>query len=289
MKLWMRRLCLVWACFAVALAAAQETPAETPSSDSSEDVITGEGSEFLILAEVALGGGWPGYQLYNINLGFQKESFGLNFRTSWTEAGPYVSLAGRYFTPIPIPVPTFVSVGGGYFSGSPGGFATFGAQIPFGLDSPFQATIEAGAALSTDFGGNLEFLPTANITIGYTFFLDTTPLTEEEKLQRELARDRPAGCVVGEPDYSTIGSTFSRRLDSEIKKAKVKYAGVYNSPSYSVKWSSKDEKDGKAVWKGTWTGSAKEVLTGNTVSGSGSIVVNFSWNGCSWSMSYSLN
>ncbi|MCA9836900.1 MAG: hypothetical protein KC422_08295 [Trueperaceae bacterium] len=287
MNKWILRVAALLLCIALGLGVAQETTGDTATDEGFSG--TGEGSEFLVLAELALGAGWPGYQLYNVNFAFQKDVFGLNFRTSWTEAGPYVSLAGRYFTPIPIPAPTFVSAGGGYFAGSPVGFATFGAQIPFGLESPFMATVEAGGSVSTNFSGDVEFLPMVSLTVGYTFFLDTTPLTEEEKLARELARDRPAGCTVTEPDYSTLGSTFSRRLDAEIKKAKVKYAGVYSSPSYSVKWTSKEESEGKAVWKGTWTGSAKEVLTGNTISGSGTVEVKFNWNGCNWSLSYSLN
>ena len=165
------------------------------SAESEEQTITGEGSEFLILSELALGTGFPGYQLYNVNFGFQKDAFGVNFRGSWTELGPYISMAGRYYTPIPIPVPTFVSLGAGYFSNSPTGLATVGAQIPFGVTSPFRATVEVGASVAPGFNGDIEILPTASLTVGYTFFIDTTPLTEEEKLERELARSRPTGCT----------------------------------------------------------------------------------------------
>ncbi len=270
--------------FFASLCFAQET-----SSTTDEQTVTGEGSEFLILSELALGVGWPGYQLYNVNFGFQKDAFGVNFRGSWTELGPYVSMAGRYYTPIPIPVPTFVSLGAGYFSGSPTGLATLGAQIPFGVTSPFRATIEAGASIAPGFNSGIEILPTFALTIGYTFFIDTTPLSEEEKRERDLARSRPANCIPTEPDFSKLGSAFSKALDNELKRAKVRYAVVYrlNSWSYDVK--NKEESGNSARWTGTWRAKITEVLTGNESSGNGDFSVNFGWNGCSWSVNYSLN
>jgi len=158
------------------------------------DVLTGERSDFLVLSELSFGVGWPGYQIYHANLGFQKDAFGMNFRGSFTNQGPYFALSGRYYTPIPVPVPTFISAGAGYAANAPVGFASFGAQIPFGLSSPFRATVEAGISLSPSETDGLQISPTASLTIGYLFFIDTTPLTEEELREREFASSLPGKC-----------------------------------------------------------------------------------------------
>lgn len=283
------RLLTLFFCTLAIFVSSSSFAQETNQEETSE-TLTGEGSEFLILSELAFGVGFPGYQLYNANVGFQKDSFGINFRGSITGLGPYLSLSGRYYTPIPIPVPTFISLGAGYFSGSPTGLATVGAQIPFGISSPFRATIEAGLSVAPGFNGEIEYLPTASVTIGYIFFVDTTPLTAEVIRERELAASRPAGCVPTEPDKSLLGTAFSNKLDGELARAKVRYAGVYslNGSSYTKTSEDTNEAGDQVTWKGTWEATVTEVLTGKQSSGGGSFKVDFGWNGCGWSVSYSL-
>ncbi len=275
-------------CFFLAccMSFAQETTTDVPADESSE--LTGEGSEFLILTEVALGTGWPGYQLYNINAGFQKDSFGVNLKGSITEAGPYVHLAGRYFLPIPIPVPTFASVGGGFFSDSPVGTVTMGAQIPFGITSPFRATLEAGVALDTGLNGGLEVLPTASLTIGYTFFIETSP-PDTSPIAQFNANNDVGPCVPSEPNFGSLKSALDRKIDAELRKAKVKYSGVYRLGSWSYSTTKKSESANSATWEGTWRGSATEVLTGNTTRGEGTFKATFNWTGCSWNVNANLN
>lgn len=284
-KVYLWFFCLLL-CFS-SLVVGQDTTSESPEA-ASQELITGTGSEFLILGELALGGGFPGYQLYNLNFGFQKDSFGVNFRGSWTEVGPYFSLSGRYFLPLPVPVPTFVSLGAGYFSESPTGFATIGAQIPFGLSSPFRATIEAGAAVTRGFNGAIEYLPSISLSVGYTFFVDTTPLTEEQRLEQELARSRTAGCVVTEPNYGLLDQVFNDKLNSELARAKVRYAGVYSLNGYEKQISSREQNGNRVTWRGTWSATITEVWSGKQTSGGGDFRADFSWNGCAWNISYSL-
>ena len=279
-------VCLVYVC---GLTFAQiDTDEPTTGTQSEEADLSA--SPYLILGEFGVGGGWPGYQLYHVNIAFQRETLGVIFRGSWTGVGPYLSLAGRYYTPIPVPVPTFVSLGAGVFSDNPSVFATVGAHVPFGLQSNFRATLELGGAFTTVLD-QWQFLPTASIGIGYTFFIDQAPLTQEEREQREREREaRRSGCTdPTDPDTSTLGRTFSNALDRELSEAQAAYAGVYRLLGRSYQITERENQGDRVIWRGNWEAEIQEVLTGNVESANGSFQVTFSWNGCGWGTSYSLS
>ena len=161
------------------------------TQDTSTDTTVISDSPYLVINEIGVGAGYPLYQVYHLHYAFQKDVFGVAFRGSYTGEGLFLSLAGRYYTPLPIPVPTFVSAGVGIAGSNPTISATFGLHAPLGLDSNFRATLEAGVA----YVGGTGIQPVATLGVGYVFYVDTAPISEEEKRRRELEKLRAFNCT----------------------------------------------------------------------------------------------
>lgn len=280
-------LAVLWLSSATVLAQTDSTTDADTNTEAAAEVETRTlDGDFLVLGEVGIGGGFPGYQLYTLNFSFQKATLGVAFRGSWTAAGPYISVAGRYYTPIPIPVPTYVSVGAGSYGANPTFFANFGAHIPLGLDSNFRVNIEAGGAY-TPILDDWTFLPTVSIGLGYTFFIDAAPIPAEELERRALeAEARNAGCTeIRDPSSDGLSEAFDNALDRELNQARAAFAGVYSGLSYSIT-SSDTEIDGDlAVVTKSFSATYREVLTGKTREASGTVRAKFRWYGCGWSYS----
>lgn len=238
-------------------------------------------SQNLILAEVGFGGGWPGYQLYNLNIALQREQFGVALRGALTEVGPFVALSGRYYLPLDF-VPTFVSVGLGYFDTSPVVSTTLGTNIPLGFSSPWRVTLEAGVAVTTLLGQR-RFLPTVTASIGYSFFVDQAPITTEDYAhRRDDELTARAGCLERRaPDGSTLGSSISAAIEREAARARVVFPG-YNVSDLNYSYDTTI--DGNTAYlTGTW--SATITRPGGTESASsGTLEASFVWTGCSWSL-----
>lgn len=242
-------------------------------------------SPYLVVGELGLGGGFPGFQLYNTYFSFQKEKIGLAFKGSWTAVGPYLQVSARYYTPIPVPVPTFVSIGAGGYGKTAAYMATIGTHIPLGITSPIRLTIEAGVNYMNLFG-NDQILPTVSLGVGYSFFIDAEPVSKEELAEQESERRAElSGCTdPKEPDSSKVGQALSDIIDSELNQARAAYAGVYELLSYSKQLSTSVDGN-KAHVSGTFTAKLKEVLSGNISEYNGSIDADLTWTGCAWSLS----
>lgn len=276
----MRRLLLLL-CLNLPLALTQAT------TDAQLDTARVEAqSQHLVLAELGFGGGWPGYQLYSLNVALQREQFGVALRGALTEVGPFVALAGRYYLPLDF-VPTFVSVGLGYFDTAPVISATVGANIPLGFGSPWRVTLEAGGAVTTLLGQR-RILPTVSASVGYSFFIDQPPITAEE-YQRRRDEDIAARAGCRErlpPDGNTLGPSISAAIEREAARARVAFPG-YNVSDLSYSYDTSIEGD-SAYLSGSWSAT---VITpsGNASASSGTIEARFVWTGCSWSLaSYSI-
>ena len=255
------------------------------AQDSLEPEETTFDSPYLVVGELGLGGGFPGFQLYNTYFSFQKEKFGLAFKGSWTAVGPYIQASARYYTPIPVPVPTFVSVGVGSFGKTATFMATLGTHIPLGITSPIRFTIEAGANYMNILGKD-QVLPTVSLGVGYTFFIDAEPISKEELAQQEAQkRAEQAGCTnPTEPDAGAVSQALSEIIDSELDQARAAYAGTYELISYTKNLNTNVDGD-KAHVSGTFTAKVKEVLSGKISEYPGSIDADLLWTGCSWSLS----
>lgn len=269
-----RRRFGIWLALALALlgaAGAQDAP-ETVGADT----------DYAVLIEPGLGLGWPGYQLYHVHVAFQKDAFGVVFRGSWTEVGPYLALAARYYTPLPIPLPTFVSAGAGVFGGVAAPFASAGLQVPF-LDSGARLTVELGASYQQVLGEG-RVLPFVALGLGYAFFVEAPPVSAGARAAREAERLRPAGCSPLEPDASGLSAAFRAVVSRKIAEAKVTYAGTYRDPEYRYAITHVSVEGTEATVTAEWEGAVTQIAGGERITGSGTVEAEFVWNGCGWSL-----
>lgn len=239
-------------------------------------------ADHAVLLDVGLGVGWPGYQLYHAHFGLQRDAFGVVFRGSWTEVGPYLSLAGRYYTPLPLPLPTFVSAGAGVFGGAAVPFATLGAHVPFFEDNA-RLTLELGASYQTVLGRG-QVLPFVTLGLGYVFVVDAAPISARERAERERERLQPASCTPRGPDASALRRTFREVVRREVAEAKVTYAGVYRDPHYSYEITGVTVEGNEGAVTADWRAEATQIAGGERISGSGSLDAEFVWNGCAWAL-----
>jgi hypothetical protein len=289
---------LLW----LAYAAAQDTPtadsaepntgptdSATPTETATPEAESNQG-RYLVINELGFGVGYPTYQLYHLYYGFQRDQFGVAFKGSYTASdGIFLSVAGRYYTPIPVPVPTFISLGAGIAGGNAAISATFGAHIPFGLSSPWRATLEGGVA----YVGNQGIRPVISLGVGYVFYVDAAPLSEEELKRRELValgNCREDQLVAPNPDI--LDEAFDQTVQSWIDGNRAQYAGVFTNLKYNIDINSTtfNEAGDEATIDANWSGSVEEVGSGNEQSASGSVEARFGWTGCSWrTLGYTTN
>jgi hypothetical protein len=237
---------------------------------------------YLVVNEVGFGVGYPTYQLYHAYYSFQRDQFGVVFKGSYTPTdGIYVGVAGRYYTPIPGALPTFVSLGAGISGGGANVAATFGAHIPFGLDSNWRATLEGGIA----YVGGQGIRPVASLGVGYVFYVDAAPLSEAEVKRRELLA--LGGCGEKElttPNGETVDEAFDIAIQDWIDGKRAQYAGVYTNLRYSKTIDSIEfsETGDVATVDASFSGSIQEVGSESELSASGTIEAQFGWTGCGW-------
>jgi hypothetical protein len=237
---------------------------------------------FLVVNEVGFGVGYPTYQLYHAYYSFQREQFGLAFKGSYTPTdGIFIGLAGRYYTPLPVPVPTFVSLGAGISSEGANVAATFGAHLPFGLDSNWRATLEGGIG----YVGGQGIRPVASLGMGYVFYVDAAPLSEAEIKRRELLT--LGNCREDQlttPDPNILEDAFDLAVQNWIDRKRAQYAGVFTNLRYDIDINRTTfvEEGNEAVVDAKFSGSIREVGSGDELSASGTVEARFGWTGCSW-------
>lgn len=236
----------------------------------------------LALGSFGVSGGWPGYQLYALNTSVQYDIFGLAARGSYTAAGPYVSLAGRVYLPIPIPVPTYASLGGGFFASDPVLFASLGGHVP--LSDNLRLDIEAGATRTVVFD-RAQLLPYASVGISYVFTFDPAEHSSSRNLTPRSSLSEPESTVCTEPrepDEESLRAAVGRRLRQFVAQARVTYAGVYRNLNYSYSITSLSIRGDRGSARIRYSGSVVEVATGRRHEGSGTASGEFRWDGCSW-------
>jgi hypothetical protein len=277
---------LVFGCFVMA----QDEPVPLEREELDGAATTAEAASeanqgrYLVVNEIGFGVGYPTYQLYHAYYSFQRDQFGVAFKGTYTPTdGIYIGVAGRYYTPIPVPLPTFVSLGAGISGDGANVAATFGAHVPFGLDSNFRATLEGGIA----YVGGQGIRPVASLGVGYVFYVDAAPLSEAEIKRRELLALGSCGeneLTTPDKDLTLLRAAFDQAVQNWIDGRRAQYAGVYTSLQYSldVKSTTFSETGDEAVVEASFSGSIREVASGNELSASGDITANFGWTGCSW-------
>ena len=236
----------------------------------------------LALGSVGLASGFPGYQLYGLRAGVQVDAFGLALRGSYTSLGPYLGLAARYYLPVPIPAPTFVSLEGGVFNQKPVVALTAGAHVP--LARHVRLDLEGGVS-RVEVLGEAQLLPSVTIGLSYTFAFE--PAAREAQVRE----GREAGVVLGphcpevlEPDRAALRAAFSREVRAFLAEAQVVYAGTYRDLTYSYRVSRLEIDGVRGIVEAEYEGSVREVFGGNRVAASGTVTAEFRWDGCRWTL-----
>jgi hypothetical protein len=274
---------LIMAC----LTLAQTDPAETESvgeAQPREEESQDNQGQYLVVNELGFGVGYPSYQLYHVYYSLQRDVFGVAFRGSYTVSnGLYAGLSGRYYTPIPVPVPTFISLGAGLSGTGLNISATLGTHVPLGLNSPLRATLEAGLGYEAGDNAGLRFV--ASLGVGYVFYVDTAPISDQERRRRELARlEYCAEDKITDPNPDTLEEAFDIALDDFLDKAKAQYAGTFQGLSYDLDFVSQEINGAEATMVFDFSGSVTVKATGNKERASGTITALFGWTGCSWKL-----
>lgn len=239
------------------------------------------------LGSLEVMGGWPGYQLYGLRGSLQFEQFGLAMSASYQQGLFFGLISARYYTPLPIPIPTYISLGAGFFDAEPVLSAAFGMHIPLGLDSNFRLNLEGGVHRST-IENNAQILPSFSIGLSYTFTFDATPTPGMVNATNGSNGDGAAfgaNCTeIREPDRDALDGIIDARVERFVSKAQVTYAGVYSNFRYSYNVGSITISGNRARVSGSYNVSLTEVATGTRISGSGRVEGTASWTGCGWSV-----
>lgn len=170
--------------------------------------------------------------------------------------------------------------GVGLFSRNPVLFATLGAHVP--LTRNVRLSLEGGVSRVVVLD-QAQLLPYASVALGYTFAFAPRALGPGPAA---AGADRggagAVGCRPGPPDEGAVAGAFAREVRLFLAEARVVYAVVYRDLNYSYEITSTSISGSFGRVTATYEGSVAEVLTGNRVSASGTIVAEFRWDGCSW-------
>lgn len=229
------------------------------------------------LAAFGVSAGFPSYQTIAPAISLQSGHFGVQLKASWTPAGPYVGVQLRGYPPVSLPVPLFLGVGAGVYGNDVSYHAALGAHVPLGL--ALRLDLEAGVASVPLLGGR-QIAPHLAAGISYAIPVQTGAGSSVTGSDRAAA----AACAVPrEPDESALRGAVSRVVDEWILSARATYGSVYTELRYSYEIVRSAVKGDAGEVEISYSGSVREIATGQRVSASGTASATFRWNGCSWS------
>ena len=294
-----------WAAGASAGSAASSTPAKStstsfPSSStaastasstsagSSSQTAATAGSKTSApppaLGAFGIGGGFPSFQTVAPYLSVQEQFVGFQLKVSETAIGPYIGLELRGYPPVPIPVPLFVGIGGGYYGGDVTYFGTLGAHVPLSLHA--RLDLEGGVA-SVPLLAKRSWAPYLSIGVSYAFPFTPTyggygPEAAAPKSVVPLANQAPACKTIGKPDASRLPQAVRVTIKRWIDSARATYGSIYKDLRYSYHITSRRISGKYGTVKIHYHGSVKSIATGRTESASGNASATYLWTGCAW-------
>lgn len=229
------------------------------------------------LASFGISAGFPSYQTIAPAISLQSGHFGVQLKASWTPAGPYVGVQLRGYPPVSLPVPLFLGVGAGVYGNDVSYHAALGAHVPLGL--ALRLDLEAGVA-SVPLLGDRHIAPHLAAGISYAIPVQTGAGSSVSGGDREAATTcrQPR-----EPDESALRGAVSRVVDEWILSARATYGSVYTQLRYSYDIVSTAVNGDAAEVVISYSGSVREIATGQRLSASGEASATFRWNGCGWS------
>src|SRR5690606_26709210 len=256
----------------VAFAAAQDEA--QGSQETTEQTVEGPPPA---LAAFGVSAGFPSYQTIAPVVSLQSGHFGVQFKASWTPAGPYVGVQLRGYPAVSLPVPIFAGVGAGFYGSDISYHAAVGAHVPLGLS--LRLDLEAGVAF-VPLLDERRIAPHLVAGLSYAVPVETGVGGGVASGRRDLATTctEPA-----EPESGALSDAVKRVVDEWILSARATYGSVYSDLSYSYRIVSSTVNGDVGEVEITYSGSVREIATGQRHSASGRASATFRWNGCSWS------
>ncbi len=253
------------------------------SAEGSSTTTVTDTSPPPVLGAFGVSAGFPSYQTVAGYLSAQYQYLGFQVKGSYTVVGPYVGLELRGYPPVPVPVPLFVGIGGGYYGGNVTYFATVGAHVPLSLH--VRLDLEGGVA-NVPLLAKRTWAPYLSVGVSYAFpFVPTHGgYGPEAAAPMSLAGSPGPVCEKSDtPDRGMLLEAFHRTLKGFLDSARATYGSIYTDLNYSFDITSVRISGDHGVVKIHYKGSVRTIATGKRESASGNASAVYRWNGCGWS------
>jgi len=251
-----------------------------------EDAIEVEGSVERAPATLMVGlhGGLPGYRNLGVGAAIKADQLGVALRGGWGTVGASFGVQGRWYPPLPAPVPFYVGLGVDAYAGNVAPHAVLGAHVP--LSPAWRFDLEGGVARAT-LAGTTVWAPHLSVGVAYAFTFDLASSEPVDGDATASARTRSLGpfgvrCEPGPPDPGALDAAVSAAVQSFVRDGVALYGNAYRDLRYRYAIERRDVAADEATVDVRYSGSARAVVGGELVEASGVAQARFTWNGCTW-------
>lgn len=273
-RVW-RALLLTLCCVLGAAAAAQD-----------EGVVEVEGFVERAPATLMVGvhGGLPGYRNVGVGAAVKADQFGVALRGGWGTVGASFGAQGRWYPPVPAPLPFYVGLGVDAYAGNATPHAVLGAHVP--LSRAWRFDLEGGVARAT-LAGNTVWAPHVSAGVAYAFTFDlgaSEPGEGDAGVSSGPSARGPGGarCEPGPPDPGALDAAVGAAVQSFVRDGVALYGNAYRDLRYRYAIERRDLVGDDATVDVRYSGSARAVVGGEVVQAAGVAQARFTWNGCTW-------
>lgn len=257
--------------------------AQSPDPAPDEETVV-EDATVPALVAVGLDAGFPAYQTVSVRASLQARWIGVAARGGWGPgSGLYGGATLRAYPPLAgSPVPVWVGGGIGATGAGATPFAAVGAHVP--IAQRVRVDVEAGVAFP-ELLDDRTVAPHLVLGVSYAFPVSLDPMRADEEAaepQDPAVRYAGAACEPTAPDASRLGGELDDAVDAFVDDARATYGSLYAGLRYSVSELGTSISGDEARIRARYSGSVREIATGERISASGTAVVRLRWTGCEW-------
>jgi hypothetical protein len=112
--------------------------------------------------------------------------------------------------------------------------------------------------------------------------VETTVESSAQEIQATVETTTEENTTCSSPDSTGLAIAFDRELGIFLNNAAATYGSQYSNLQYSISNQQITQNANQGSVSANYQGSVSEITTGETISASGGMTVNFFWDGCSW-------
>ncbi len=233
---------------------------------------------------VGVHGGLPGYRNVGVGAAIKADQFGVALRGGWGTVGASFGAQGRWYPPVPAPMPFYVGLGVDAYAGNATPHAVLGAHVP--LARAWRLDLEGGVARAS-LAGTTVWAPHLSVGVAYAFTFDLGPSEpgDDAAAVSELPSSRgPVGvrCEPGPPDPGALDAAVSAAVQSFVRDGVALYGNAYRDLRYRYAITGRSFEGDDADVDIRYSGSARAVVGGEVVEAAGVAQARFTWSGCTW-------